>query len=176
MAKVPFTKLKCRLNNDVVPCQIGEETIGVKQYLPIQNKLQLIEDVINQAYETDINYANPVKTEVYLLLEIVYAYTDISFTEKQKEEITKTYDLLCSSEALDKILEVIPEEEIETLYNGVRETTEALYKYQNSVLGIMNNLNNESGILGKNLNNIREQLLDPELLENVTKILSASGL
>ena len=51
MAKVPFTKLKCKINTDEVPVQIGEETIAIKQYLPIQEKqiinskqLQIISD------------------------------------------------------------------------------------------------------------------------------------
>jgi hypothetical protein len=35
MAKVAFSKLKCKVNDTEVPVQIGEETIMVKQYLPI---------------------------------------------------------------------------------------------------------------------------------------------
>ena len=64
MAKVPFTKLKCKINIDEVPVQIGEETIAVKQYLPIQEKLGLIGKVVMAAHEQDENYSNPVKAKL----------------------------------------------------------------------------------------------------------------
>ena len=86
MAKIPFTKLKCKINTDEVPVQIGEETIAVKQYLPIQEKLELISKVIMQAHEQDENYSNPIKAGVYRDLEVIFAYTNISFTDKQKED------------------------------------------------------------------------------------------
>ena len=65
MARIPFTKLKCKINTDEIPVQIGDETIAVKQYLPIQEKLELISKVIMQAHEQDENYSNPVKAGIY---------------------------------------------------------------------------------------------------------------
>ena len=55
MAKVAYTKLKCTVNENKVPVQIGENTIAVKQYLPINEKLELIGRVINQSHEEDHN-------------------------------------------------------------------------------------------------------------------------
>ena len=77
MAKVPFSKFKCKINTDEIPVQIGEETIAVKQYLPIQEKLTLIGRVIEQAHDQDQNFANPLKITVfkyltYYIYNIVY--------------------------------------------------------------------------------------------------------
>ena len=77
MARIPFTKLKCKINTNEIPVQIGEETIAVKQYLPIQEKLELIGKVVMQAHEQDENYSNPVKAGVYRDLEVIFAYTNI---------------------------------------------------------------------------------------------------
>lgn len=137
MAKVPFTKLKCKLNIEEIPVQIGEETIAVKQYLPIQEKLVLIGDVVMQAHEQDENYSNPIKAEVYRDLEVVFAYTNISFTDKQKEDLPKLYDLLASSGVLKSVIEAIPEDEYAKICMGVWQTIESIYKYQNSVLGVL---------------------------------------
>jgi hypothetical protein len=47
MAKVPFTKLKLKTDDSVKHIQISDEiTIEVRQYLPIQEKLKLIGDVV----------------------------------------------------------------------------------------------------------------------------------
>lgn len=183
MAKVPFTKLKCKINTSEIPVKIGDEIIAVKQYLPIQEKLALIGRVMEQAHEQDTMFANPVKAEVFSLLEIVFAYTNIAFTDKQKEDLPKLYDMLCGTgvneteySVLDIILQSIPETELTTIANGVADTIEAYYKYQNSVLGILDSINNDSSVLGQNLNNIREQLTDPKVMENVNNILAASAL
>lgn len=107
MAKVPFTKLKCKINEDSIPLQIGEETISVNQYLPIQEKLELIGKVVMLAHEQDANYSNPVKANVYRDLEVVFAYTNLSFTEKQKEDLPKLYDALKSTGVIDSIINIV---------------------------------------------------------------------
>ena len=42
MAKVAFSKLGLKINNDVKTVVFNEQTIEVKQYLPIEEKLNLI--------------------------------------------------------------------------------------------------------------------------------------
>ena len=140
MARIPFTKLKCKINTNEIPVQIGEETIAVKQYLPIQEKLELISKVIMQAHEQDENYSNPVKAGVYRDLEVIFAYTNISFTDKQKEDLPKLYDMLYSSGIISEILKNIPENEYTEIVLGVKDSIEAIYKYQNSALGILDNI------------------------------------
>ena len=140
MAKIPFTKLKCKINTNEIPVQIGEETIAVKQYLPIQDKLELIGKVVMAAHEQDENYSNPVKAGVYRDLEVIFAYTNISFTDKQKEDLPKLYDMLYSSGIIDEVLKNIPENEYTEIVLGVKDSIEAIYKYQNSVLGILDNI------------------------------------
>ena len=130
MAKVAFSKLKCKINENVVPVQIGEETIAVKQYLPIQDKLKLIGDVVMASHEQDYNYSNPVKVDMYRDLEIVFAYTNLTFTDKQKEDITKLYDMLVSSGVMNSIIDAIPEEEYVSLCVGIVDSIESIYKYQ----------------------------------------------
>ena len=140
MAKVPFTKLKCKINIDEIPVQIGDETIAVKQYLPIQEKLELIGNVVMAAHEQDENYSNPVKAGVYRDLEVIFAYTNISFTDKQKEDLPKLYDMLYSSGVITEVLKNIPEDEYMEIVFGIRDSIEAIYKYQNSILGILDGI------------------------------------
>ena len=97
MAKVSFSKLGLTKNQEVKILNWNEQNIEVRQYLPISEKLELISNVINFAHDGNANFANPVQVEVFTGLELLYAYTNISFTDKQKEDPAKLFDLVKSS-------------------------------------------------------------------------------
>jgi hypothetical protein len=141
MAKVPFSKLKCKIDDSIKQVKINEEiTIEVKQYLPIQEKLGLIGRVVELAHEQDANYSNPVKADVFTKLEVIFAYSNIAFTDKQKEDTPKLYDMLASSGIIDTIINNIPTDEYMTIVGGVADTIESVYKYQNSAYGIIDGI------------------------------------
>ena len=94
MAKIAFTKLGLKKKDEVKTVNINNNVIEVKQYLPINDKLALISRVINLSHDSSNNFANPVQIEVIGTIEIIMAYTNLSFTEKQKEDYAKLYDLL----------------------------------------------------------------------------------
>ena len=172
MARIPFTKLKCKINTNEIPVQIGEETIAVKQYLPIQEKLELIGKVIMQAHEQDENYSNPVKAGVYRDLEVIFAYTNISFTDKQKEDLPKLYDMLYSSGVITEVLKNIPEDEYMEIVFGVRDSIEAIYKYQNSVLGILDTIKTDYSNMKLDIDSLKKDITDPETLEFLKELLT----
>ena len=175
MAKVPFTKLKCKINENEIPVQIGEETIAVKQYLPIQDKLGLIGRVVEFAHEQDNNFSNPVKARVYRDLEIIFAYTNISFTDKQKEDLPKLYDMLYSSGVIKIVIDNIPEDEYLEIVWGVKDSIDAIYKYQNSVLGILDTISTDYSALDLDASEIQKKIADPQNLELLKNVLTKLG-
>ena len=176
MAKVAFSKLKCKINDSIKEVKLNDEiTIEVKQYLPIQEKLALIGRVVELAHEQDANYSNPVKAAVYKDLEIVFAYTNLTFTDKQKEEPAKLYDLLLSSGYLKTILDNIPCEEYCIIGNGVHDSIKSVYAYQNSIFGILDNLKQDYSNLNLDVNEISSKLTNPESLDLVKDILTKLG-
>ena len=172
MAKVPFSKLKCKINEDSVPVQFGEETIAVKQYLPIQSKLELISRVIELAHDQDYNYSNPVKLNVLSDLEIIFAYSNISFTDKQKEDIPKLYDLVASSGLLNTIIQAIPENEYYEIKNGIYSSTESVYKYQNSAMGVLDTINTDYDLSALNIQELRDNLVEGKGVEFLQEMLT----
>lgn len=172
MAKVPFSKLNCKIKIDEIPVQIGEETVAVKQYLPIQEKLALIGRVVEQAHDQDQNFANPLKVGVFRYLEMVYAYTDISFTAKQKEDPAKLYDQLYSSGVLSRIWSNIPDGERETVLYGVNKTIEAYYKYRNSAVGILDTISENYEQFNIDWDKLNEKVQNPETLKLVKDVLT----
>ena len=172
MAKVSFNKLGLKIDNSEIPVQIGEETVAVRQYLPIEDKLDLIAKILELAHDTENNFANPVKTDVYMDMCVIEAYTNISFTEKQKDNVPDLYDKFVCSGAWATIKQAIPNEEYEMINYGVYATNDAFYKYRNSVLGILDTIKQDYGELDLNVMDIKEKLNDPQILGVINSLLT----
>lgn len=174
MAKVSFTKLGLSKNQEVKEVKFNEQTIEVKQYLPVNDKLMLISDVINSSMSEN-NFANPVQVSVFTTIGILEYYTNINFTEKQKEDPAKLYDLVISNDFAGKIMEVIPEEEYEQLIDGIEESIEAYYKYRNSVMGILDAVSNDYSNLNLDASKIQKELGDPANMTLLREVLTKLG-
>lgn len=172
MAKVPYSKLKCKTNEEIKTISFNDETIEVKQYLPIQEKLSLIGRVIELAHDQDYNYSNPVKADVLKDLEILFAYTNITFTDKQKEDTAKLYDQVYSSGLLNAVIDAIPIEEVNDIGVGIYDSVESVYKYQNSVLGILDTIKADYGDMNINIDKLIKAFKDsPENLGTLREVL-----
>ena len=174
MAKVSFTKLGLTKNQEVKIVNWNEQDIEVKQYLPVNEKLTLISNVLNNAHDEN-NFSNPVKVNLFTALEIMYAYTNINFTDKQKEDPVKLYDLLSGSKLYDKIVENIPVEEYLNVVNGIDKTIDAVYTYRNSVMGILDTISNDYSNLNLDASEIQKKLADPENMELLRSALTKLG-
>ena len=174
MAKVPFTKLGLKKNEEVGILHINEQDIEVKQYLPINEKLELISSVINSAADEN-NFSNPVKENVFLTLEILYHYTNINFTDKQKEDPVKLYDLVVSSGLVNKVTDLIPEEELDEVINGVAQSVKAIYTYRNSALGILESISQDYSALNLDATEIQQKLADPDNMALLKQVLTKLG-
>ena len=178
MAKVAFTKLGITKNSiEIENKKIiwNEQEIEIKQYLPVQEKLELISNVVNLSLSEDTSFANPVKIEVYAALEIIFAYTNVSFTEKQKEDTPKLYDLLNKSGFIDAVCSQIPEEEYNFIFDGITESIESIYKYKNSIVGILDTISTDYSNLNLDATEIQQKLSDPNNLTLIKDILSKLG-
>ena len=174
MAKVSFTKLGLKKNEEVGILHINEQDIEVKQYLPINEKLELISSVINSSADEN-NFSNPVKENVFLTLEILYHYTNINFTDKQKEDPVKLYDLVVSSGLVNKVTDLIPEEELDEVINGVAQSVKAIYTYKNSVLGILESISQDYSALNLDATEIQQKLADPDNMALLKQVLTKLG-
>ena len=174
MSRVPFTKLGLKKIEDTKTISICDQDVEVKQYLPINDKINIITNVIENSAD-DNNFANPVKVEVFANLEIMYAYTNISFTDKQKENPTKLYDLLEENGIIAEVIAAIPENEYALLLGWIDETIEAFYTYRNSVMGIMEQISTDYSNLSLDATEIQQKLADPQNLELLKDIMTKLG-
>ena len=138
MAKITYASLKLKTDNSVDTFDFNGNTIEVLKYLPVKDKYDLITMTLERAEEEGVY--NPVMMEAYFHLYLVYMYTNLTFTDKQREDELKLYDTLQSSGFIGKMLEKISDVEYNTLYTYLEETADYLTEYKNTLKYFAKNL------------------------------------
>lgn len=115
---------KVKLNNGAV--------IFVKQYLPIMDKLSLINIALQNSLNAE-GYYDPMVLDFMFNTYVVFCYTDIEFTPEEKAEIGKLYDELLSNGVMQQVLDAIPKSEYDELFGYLEEKASAAIKYKGSL-------------------------------------------
>ena len=126
MAKISFANLKLKVDDTVQTVKCGDAEIEVLQYLPIADKTDLISITVQQAMENGV--IHPVRLEQYFYLNIMYLYTNFNFTDKQKEDPDKLYDMLESNGIIDAVTGTMNQDEISDLYEYLEDYLENYQK------------------------------------------------
>ena len=173
MAKVAFSKLGLKVNQEVKEFEWNGQKIEVKQYLPIAEKFALISDVLMNCQDTDNNnFMSISKMVMYLGIQIVIHYTNINITDKMKEDPAKLYDQLDSTGLLTEIKDNMNEKEFITLCDWCKETCEHLYSYRNSIYAILDAMTTDYNNLNLDIEEIQKNVQNPELMKAFKETLT----
>lgn len=168
MAKLSYSSLKLKVNDSVKEVAYGDHKIEVLQYLPIEDKYDLIMVTLQKSFD-EVIY-NPLKLDMYFHLHLVYMYTNISFTDKQRENEEKLYDALNSNGIFDLVLENIPEDEYETLFSYLAEVAEEDSNFKNSLVGIIHSFIREIPVQASKLTDLLGSI-DMEQYQNIMNMI-----
>ncbi len=174
MAKISLTKLKLTPKETVKTFIWNEQEIEVKQYISIQDKLNMISEVLNLAAD-DNKFYNPGKLDMFFALKTIDYYTNLSITDKQKENFIKLYDNFISSGFYAEVFKTIPEDEIGYVYTIMKETANEIYKYQNSAYGILDAMNTDYDNLNFDVQKIMNEIKDKENIELLSEVMTKLG-
>lgn len=174
MAKPTLNKLKLTPQKEKTELTWGDQVIEIKQYLPIEEKLNMVADILNAAADENRFY-NPGKIDVYRCLKIIEHYTNLSITDKQKENPTKLFDDFISSGFYTAVFDSIPKAEMEYVYVLIKETADQIYKYNNSAYGILDSLNTDYNNLDLDIQKLIGGIENREGIETVNEIISKLG-
>lgn len=176
MAKITYSKLGLNkmVNKDPKIIEFNDQQIEIIQYLPIEKKLELISDIINNSLD-DNTYYNPCRIEIFMIVKLVEAYTNLTITDKQKEDLFKFYDQLVASGFADMVLNNIPKEDYGFIYRSVTKTIKNIYKQKNSALGILESISTDYSNLNLDASEIQSKLADPENMELLRSVLAKLG-
>lgn len=175
MAKISLTKLQLKKNINLIELHWNDQIIEIKEYLPIEEKIAVIERIVNQSLD-DNNFANPARIQINTILEIIFAYTNINFTDKQKEDRLALYDLLTGSGLTDKIFAAMRDtDEARFINSTVREVIDEVYKYKTSALGILQAVSEDYQNLDLDATKIQEKIANKENVEFLADVMKKMG-
>ena len=137
------------------------------------DKLELVSKVIGMAADEN-NFANPIKIKVFTDIEFIDAYTNLSFTDKQKEDPAKLFDLLESNGVVSAVTTLVEKEYVE-VRKYIKECTDAIYTYRNSVLGLLESISQDYSNLNLEASDIQQKLADPANMELLKDVLTKLG-
>lgn len=137
MAKPTFASMKLKIKDDVATFTVDDKVVSVKQYLPIEDKYDLVMIALQNSKEG--LYYNQMKMDMFFSLYLVLLYTDIQFTDKQKEDLFKLYDILESNGIIAQTISCIPESEYNMLYEQLMQLSQDIMTSEQSFGGILNN-------------------------------------
>ena len=138
----------------------------------MEEKISLINIALQNAKEGAIY--NSIKLDAYFHLYLVMMYSNISFTEKQKEDPIKLYDTLKSNGLLDKIILAMEEEEYNYLLECLNQQEEDIYNYKHSINGLVAEVIEQLPIKAEEMQKIVDNF-DPEKFKNVLDFAKAAN-
>lgn len=176
MAKIAFSKLNKVKSLPAKTVKFGEFDIEIEQYLPLEKKVDLITSIISQSGNGEEGFFNLVKLEAYYRIEMIMAYTNISFTEKQLEDTPKLYDALLLNDIWAFVEDKIPATEKQYIWDNVLSLAKQVTDYNSSLLGILRQISVEDfESLNLQAAGIQEMLADENNLSLVKNVLSKLG-
>ena len=174
MAKVAFSKLSLKKTEEIDVIEWNEQKIEVKQYLLIEDKLDMIANIINQSADYN-GYYNPARIYIFTILEIIDYYTNISLTEKQKADVFKTFDLFVNSGLSAAIFDKINPYEYNQIKSWVHELINSIYVYKNSAMGLLDSIKEDYNLMDLDISEINEKLVNKENLALLKDVLEKLG-
>lgn len=136
--KVSYANMKLKTNTTVNTFQFCGQKIEVLNYLPAADKYDLLMITLQKSLEGNIY--NEFKLNLFFELNLVYMYTNISFTEKQREDEFKLYDTLKSNGFFELFYETMNEDEYNDLFEQITVLKTTMEKSRGSIAGIIANL------------------------------------
>lgn len=130
-----FKELNLTYNDTPKTITINDIQVKVKQYIPVEDKIDLIQTALQKSEENGIY--NDIKLDIHFHLNIVYLYTDIEFEQDDFEDEMLIYNRLAINNVFDKVIGKMDEDEYNSLYNFLQIAKKDNLEYKNSAAAVL---------------------------------------
>lgn len=173
MSTVSFAKMGLKSKEETIIFKLDEENkFEITTYLPISDKYDIAEAVIEKS--TVDGFCHPVLKELWYSLYMVFAYTNISFTDKQKENYFKLYDVLETNGIFEAVFRNVPKTEIEQITSYIDDLEAKRDKFNGSAMGIVKGIMSEVLVNAESLGELVNGF-DPEKYSEVVNFAKSIG-
>ena len=167
-----FSDLNLKLNEKTRSFKHDDKDIKVKQYLPIEKKITLVQIALQQSLEDGVYNEGLLAAYFHTYVEMFY--TDLEFTDEEKYDVLNLYDLLWSEKIINSVMSLIPQEEIQELDEmlNMQQRNNTVYKQSAAYLigQFINELPNQMEKVGEIVNNF-----DPSKYQAVVDFATAAN-
>lgn len=137
MALLNYSDLKLSRSKGVKTFKWNNQDIEVIQYLPIDDKYDIVMITLQKSFENGIY--NSIKLDMYFHLNLIYMFTNLVFTDEERLDEPKLYDEMKSTGFLDKFLTVINPDEYKEMEEEIDYLSQLLMGYNTSTASIVKN-------------------------------------
>ena len=130
-----YKDLNLKINKNINIAKIGDLEIEVLQYLPIEDKIDLIQIALQKSEENGIY--NEMKLDMYFNLYIVYMYSNLEFTDEEKANEFDLYNELWSNNVIIAIIGAMEDSEYNSLLDYLESMKRANVKYRNGAAALL---------------------------------------
>lgn len=167
------------LKNEKTTITSQKYKIKVKQYLPLDEKFKVINEVLRLVAD-DNNFVNVLNLRAWRNLTLIRHYTDIDLDEyfngiDIEEKCKNIYDLFFVNNLFDDVFKNIPVNEFKLITEMVDNTVEEFYKYRNSIKGILEAVSADYSQLDLDASAIQEKLNNPENVGFLKEVMTKLG-
>ena len=149
---------------------IGDKKLEVLTYLPIKEKTEMLQFIVNNVIDPKTGCASPIRTEIYFSIAVCHWYGGIDFSNEDMANIEKVYDALELNKVIQAIIDYVPYDEINFMRDLAEETVADVARYNSSAAGIIQSMADSSGSLDKQLSDIIQKVQSREGLEMLDMI------
>lgn len=146
----------------------GFAGVKVKNYIPMNEKIGLVEFVLAKVIDERTGCASPFRTEIYTSIALCMWYADIEFDEGI--DFIEVYNNLESNNFFSAVFAAIPDEEYRWVTSTVEETINDVVRYNNSAAGIIQAMSGDAGDLNTQLSEVLAKVQDKEGFEQLSII------
>lgn len=168
--KLNETNLK--INDQINTFTKDNYQVNVKKYLPISDKIDLVQIALQKAQEDGIY--NQIKLDMYFHLNIIYLYTDIEISQEEREDEMKLYDILESNDIIDMVIANMDQDEYNELKGYLMEMESDSLTYRNTAAAVLTRIIHD---LPKNAATAKQIVdsFDPSKYQEVVNFATAAN-
>lgn len=130
-----YSDLNLKTNIKTNIAKIGDIEIEVLEYLPIRDKIDLIQLALQKAEEDGVY--NDMKLDMYFNLYLIYMYTNLEFTDEEKEDEYTLYDELQSNNIIISVIGAMDENEYDALIEYLKIMKDTNVQYNLSAAAML---------------------------------------
>lgn len=135
MAVFNYNDLKLSKSKKIKIFKWADKEIEILDYLPFEDKYDIIMITIQKSYENGIY--NPMKLDMFYHLNLVYAFTNLIFSDEDRQDESKLYDELVSSGFMEAFLQHLDMKVYTEMQEDIENIIKLKTKYDLSIAGMI---------------------------------------